>query len=565
MSLAGSASAERPRGSYVWVNESADNVVAAEDDVPRILFLNRCKGGCTLTPGADNAIENTSQIVPQTVTLPEFPYGDDVWDEVVACVRDQYSPFNINVTDNDPGTIPHFESIVAGDAAAVAPGSGGIAPFSCGVLGNSINFTFPETLGGNAQILCEVVAQESGHVMGLEHIMLCEDPMTYLSGCGPKKFRDITADCGEFSPVACECGGKQNSVQHLLDIFGPGSQEATAEVAIVSVAENPEQADANGVLEPGESLRVTISLSNRGNALAEGIRFSVKAGGNLRLVKVDPIDLEGGNTINVELDIDVKPEACGKEVSFEVVTKMGGQSWSDESTVSVGISPQDEIIAVAAMADWEVATKNSATQGAWEYGVPEYATFAGRVLQSSGAGEGPSSTAWVTGLKGEWDKSAVIGKTSLVSSSLKLGHWNKISKISYRLWYFAFDRSGGGLDPSMQKHLIVELSSNGGKSWKEIDAIDTGELFRWDLRTVSFPPLNSSDNVKLRFTVQNDGDTTERLIEVGIDEVTLTGGELLCTPTSGGCGCSTSDSKGSAWVLLGTLLLLLRRRRTIAA
>lgn len=124
--------ADRPRGSYVWVDPPTS--IANEHDVPRLIFLNRCKDGCTLTPGSDNAIDNVSQIVPNTVNIAPFGHGDAVWDEVMTCVRDQFAQFNVNITDQDPGTIPHFEAIVAGNSNDVAPGALGIAPFSCGVL-----------------------------------------------------------------------------------------------------------------------------------------------------------------------------------------------------------------------------------------------------------------------------------------------------------------------------------------------------------------------------------------------------------------------------------------------
>tara|TARA_R110002096_G_scaffold292224_1_gene486495 strand:- start:36299 stop:37939 length:1641 start_codon:yes stop_codon:yes gene_type:complete len=531
------------------------------DDVPRILFLNRCKDGCVLTPGPDNAIENVSQIVPGPVSIAPFPYGDDVWNEVVTCVRDQYSRFNINVTDQDPGTLPHFESIIAGDANDVAPGAGGVAPFSCGVLPNSINFTFAETLGGNAQNLCEVAAQESGHVMGLEHIFLCEDPMTYLTGCGPKTFQDVTTDCGEFQAQACQCGDQQNSVQHLLSIFGPGGQEPTAEITIIEVRESPASSNGDGVLEPGESVQVSLSLANRGNALAENIKFKLSAGSNLGLSTMEPFSLEGGNTINVDLDVTVKPEACGKDVEFTVTSQANGGSWSDEASVSVGILAEDFTTNSTEMQSWTANVDSTPAQGAWEYGVPQYATFGGRVLQPAGGGAGATSSAWITGLQGEWNETAVVGETALESAPLALGDWNKISGITYRLWYFAFDRIDGGLEPSQETHLVVELSSNNGKSWKQIDSIDTGELYRWEPRSVEFSPLTSSDEVKLRFKVSNSGSVDDRLIVVGVDEVTLVGGELLCTPVdSSGCGCSSTEPQPANWLLLGLLALYMRRR-----
>lgn len=554
------AIAKGARGSYVRMEQP----VATDNHLSRILFVNRCADGCVITPGPEDAIANTSGIVSSTTTLQPFPYGDAVWDEMLACVRQQYSRFDINVTDVDPGDVPHFESIVAGRGEDIgAGGVGGIAPFSCGVWGNSINFTFPETIGGSAQELCEVVAQESGHVMGMEHAYLCEDPMTYLSDCGPKEFQDIDAPCGEFSPVSCECGNTtQNSVQHLMQIFGPGNIPATAHLEILDVREDPDDSDGNAIFEPGESLVVEIAITNEGNFPSEDVAIKIKSGGHLRLRKrSEAIVVEPRQTITLELIAEVKPSACAKQVDFDVTTKLASGTWSDSASLRSGITASSWNSSIADDKPWST-DRGAGRPGAWEFGVPERTIFAGRTMQPDGSSAGPGTPVWMTGLKGRWDDNSVVGRSALVTSSIDLGDWHSVTGVEYRLWHLAFDRSRGGLDPSLLAHLTVEMSKNDGESWQQIDEV-IGEEYRWDLREVIFDqPIESASALKFRFTVNNDDGVDERLIEIGVDGITLQGGELLCTPTNGGCGCSSSRSGAMGSVLwLLPLWLWLRRRR----
>jgi hypothetical protein len=100
-------------------------------------------------------------------------------------------------------------------------GVGGVAPFTCGLIPTAVVYAFADVYGGDNQGICETVAQEVSHAFGLDHEFLCEDPMTYLSGCGAKTFQDQAASCGEFEPRECSCGGSsQNSVQQMLQTIG---------------------------------------------------------------------------------------------------------------------------------------------------------------------------------------------------------------------------------------------------------------------------------------------------------------------------------------------------------
>ncbi len=218
---------DRPRGLYR---------VIARDDAPsgdeqsfgaltaaprRTIFLNR-RGG-TYTPGNDDSSRNVSSIPSTTSTVPAYEKGDASWAQVVACVKDQYARFNVEVTDVDPGGVPHVEAVIGGVPRNIGmqDGVGGVAPMfqDCSMVETAVVYIFSRVFS-SAQVECEVAAQEISHAIGLDHEYLCEDPMTYLNGCGKKTFQNKEVSCGEYSPRTCMCGGRQNSVQFMLTRLG---------------------------------------------------------------------------------------------------------------------------------------------------------------------------------------------------------------------------------------------------------------------------------------------------------------------------------------------------------
>ena len=216
----------RPTTGFIGVDDSqVDLLDPATHGDTRLIFLNRCASGCTISPGGEDSRFNRSSIISSTINMPPYPYGNDSWNQVVQCVENIFEEFNLEITDVDPGTTPHFEAIVSGSPsdAGMDPDTGGVAPGTCGVIGNSMNYTFAEVWGDNPQVICQVIAQETGHTFGMDHELLCEDPMTYLGGCGPKTFQNASAQCGEATPRGCYCGGSiQNSYARLIDVFGAG-------------------------------------------------------------------------------------------------------------------------------------------------------------------------------------------------------------------------------------------------------------------------------------------------------------------------------------------------------
>ena len=275
--LATPAFAERPRD--VMVFEQVPQVSGA---VPyNTIFLNRCTGGCVVHPGNTNSTTNTSSIVQSTSTLGAFPYTDAVWNSVVACMKDTFSPFNVNITDVDPGTANHFEIMIGNLPADIGlPGTyGGVSPFACGssYIPNSLVFDFagvwnnPST--GSVEDICSTAAQEIAHSFTLDHSTVAADPMTYFSFVGRRYFQNMNQQCGSDcvngkSPTGLTCSGTnnqfhscictgqadQNPVTTITALFGAG----TVVPPVVTIT-NPK---FGASVAPGFNVTATISDPN---------------------------------------------------------------------------------------------------------------------------------------------------------------------------------------------------------------------------------------------------------------------------------------------------------------
>lgn len=213
-----------PRSTYVVIDQPGvselPEIAAA---APIIFYMNRSGG--TYYPGNNDSRTNRSSIVDQASTVSAWNVSTTGWSYVMTCLQDLFSRYNVVITDVDPGNVPHYESVIAGypQEVGMQQGVGGVSPyaFDCGVIPNSIVFTFAGVYGSDYQGICETAAQEIAHSFGLDHEYLCEDPMTYLYNCGDKTFQDVAARCGEYSARNCQCGATtQNSVQLLTQRLG---------------------------------------------------------------------------------------------------------------------------------------------------------------------------------------------------------------------------------------------------------------------------------------------------------------------------------------------------------
>jgi MYXO-CTERM domain-containing protein len=257
----GSITSDGLIGRRITVDTPIDRHAAAFAQVSGTIFVNRCVGSCAVHKGTNDARTNTSTIPMAfagnpgpNFTVSEFKNSagatgaaaDAEWSQVMQCMKDVYSPFNVTVTDVRPGDgAAYHQAIIAGDPGEVGLAHDilGVAPLAsdCSAIDNVMSFSFANLHdsrdGVTARVfnICWTAAQESAHAYGLDHEFsfttgnaanghsACNDPMTYRNDCGGQKFfRNQEANCGETSSRACKCGATQNSHLKLVSVFGTG-------------------------------------------------------------------------------------------------------------------------------------------------------------------------------------------------------------------------------------------------------------------------------------------------------------------------------------------------------
>ena len=212
------------RSDVVWVK----NQLAPHHAPPKVLYVHR--HGLTVTPGEfDDAHRNRSAIVKsganKSVDVPRFRGSVRAWRSIMKCVKTQFAPFDITVTDVRPKTPDYIMAVVGGRAKNIGVKSyhtSGLAPFNGKVVHNAVVFVFSRTLRAHPRKVCETLAMEVAHAYGLDHGYLCKDVMTYLTGCGAKRFVDKDVPCGEHKRRTCKNGKPtQNSYRHMMSLLGP--------------------------------------------------------------------------------------------------------------------------------------------------------------------------------------------------------------------------------------------------------------------------------------------------------------------------------------------------------
>lgn len=203
--------------------------VAAGRAQSRTVYLNRT--GIDLQPGASNSRLDRSSMVKKAASIPPWNASEELWTETVTCLREMFAPFDLRLTETNPGDVPHIEAVFGGSGTLLGlhADTRGVAPFSttCSVIESSIVFAFTDAIPASSKLVCEVMAHEIAHSFGLDHELLAEDPMTYLSFAGKRSFQDTVAACGETEARPCgargypSCRTEQSSYALLLERLGP--------------------------------------------------------------------------------------------------------------------------------------------------------------------------------------------------------------------------------------------------------------------------------------------------------------------------------------------------------
>ena len=192
----------------------------------KTIFLDRAP--IELRPGIDDAPHGISSVLASAankpVMLPGWKGSNAGWSKLVACVRELFKPFDVEITDQRPSHEDFVLVAVGGKPADIGVKDkriGGLAPFNGEIIPVPVVFAFSAALNHDTRAICETIGMEVAHAYGLDHGYECNDVMTYLTGCGAKRFVDKDVRCGEKKQRSCEGGAPtQNSYQHLLRVLG---------------------------------------------------------------------------------------------------------------------------------------------------------------------------------------------------------------------------------------------------------------------------------------------------------------------------------------------------------
>jgi Bacterial Ig domain len=253
-----------------------------------ILFLNNCRpSGCPIVRdlAGDDSRTNHSQIAPHSGTLGALSASID-FASIKSCMATALSPFNITVTDVDPGpNTQHFEIIIAGKPTEVGFDAAfeGVAPYLCSAPGqcdgsyipNAITFAFANAYP-DATLMCGVGLQESAHGWTLDHSTIANDPMTYKTYVSPLTFHNA-APCGSDCQYSCPGG---TGVCNSFGVVCAGTGTTGTHMCMENNAPTQNESDIIlGLFGPAGAVAPTLSITSPTNGAGEqiGTAFGVTA------------------------------------------------------------------------------------------------------------------------------------------------------------------------------------------------------------------------------------------------------------------------------------------------
>lgn len=231
---------------------------------PGVVFVNF--DGAQLSPGADNAQTNTTQI--SNLAGNFAPYGEGAKRQaVMEALWTDWAAYDVLIVDQRPSS-GEYTMNMTGPTNPFGGGVLGIAPLDCNDAQTHSNITYAFHSANDsfsAAIQATTVSQEVAHSYGLEHVDEPGDIMNPFNAGGDASFIDSCIPivtngqgiaCVQQHAAHCSGGTAQNAHLELLDLFGAAVPDTAAPVVAIT---SPNDGD---VFEPGSSFEILVEASD---------------------------------------------------------------------------------------------------------------------------------------------------------------------------------------------------------------------------------------------------------------------------------------------------------------
>ena len=243
---------------------------------PRTIYLNKDGGTYNITTGNTDSSTNTANVIASgdgkahmNAVIPPIDASFD-WNYIVECVKAQYKPYDVIITETEPTSGDYVEAVVGGDGASTGwSASSGIlgvaaADNFCGVTEKGIAFSFAHNHIGIAKAndeLCATVAHEVGHLLSLEHEISTPDTMSYVpfATAGMKSFTSANSQCGTDAQDTNNCSCTTTGAGQVTD----SALRLTQFIGLRPTETNPPTLD---VTSPGDNVKLPPSFIVTANA-----------------------------------------------------------------------------------------------------------------------------------------------------------------------------------------------------------------------------------------------------------------------------------------------------------
>lgn len=315
----------------------------------RTVYLNKNGGTYNISSGATNAATNAANTIAagdgrahMGAVIPPIEASYN-WPYIVACVKKQYEPYNIVVTETEPTSGSYVEAVVGGSGASTGwSASSGIlgvasADNFCGVTEKGIAFSFSTNHLGITKPndeLCATIAHEVGHLLGLEHEVASVDTMSYVpfASATKKSFTNENSNCGTTpsAPRSCSCqttgaGQVTSSGMKLTQFLGLRPMEKVPPQLMVMSPEDKSTvrpaftvtATASDDTAMAEVVVLLDGMERGTSAAPSGTTYTISLAGvpeGEHVLEVQAIDLAGNVTTqqrNVTVAFGALGETCG--------------------------------------------------------------------------------------------------------------------------------------------------------------------------------------------------------------------------------------------------------------